>query len=278
MHRIVGLRPAPVPGPREPVPDAGAADELQAEVTVLTELLEEASRQLEASTRAARQARKENEALAEQLRDAVAAGDAEIGDHLLTLGQLEQARSEADTLRTLLLRQGRSEEIATAAGEPSVLPTSFAELWERLDAFAYVRVTADRRIALALDEHAEARTWAAKAWHGLAALDAYAAHSKQGFAGGFYQFCKHAPAGARGYPVSQVAMTETAATMAAHGRERLFPDLAGERREMQPHLKLAARGNLCPRLHFLDDLAGNGASGLVIVGYVGPHLTNRKTS
>jgi hypothetical protein len=73
-------------------------------------------------------------------------------------------------------------------------------------------------------------------------------------------------------------MTETSATMAAYGIDRVFPSIDGGQAEMQAHLKLAPRGNVCPRIHFLDDLAGRSASGLVVVGYVGPHLRNKHTS
>ncbi|WP_333745565.1 hypothetical protein [Streptomyces sp. IBSBF 2950] len=270
------VRPVPRPVGRPalrtvPALPADQSDDPQTETAVLTELLEEADRSL-------RRADEEKASMAERLEAAHADRDAELEDHLGTLGELERARAEADALRAALLRQGRYQEVAAAAEAPAGLPTSFADLWERLDTLAHVRVTADRRIALALDEQAEARTWAAKAWSGLAALESYAAYRKDGFAGGFHQFCKSPPAGARVYPVSQVAMTETSATMAAYGQERIFPALDGEEAEMQAHLKLAPRGNVCPRVHFLDDVAGKRASGLVVVGYVGPHLRNKRTS
>lgn len=247
------------------------ASGLEAEVAVLNELLTEASRQLQEAGRTVRRTQ-------EQLQDAEAARETEMEDHLLTLGELEHARAEADALRALLLKQSRYQEVAAATEALLDLPASFAELWQRLDVFAHVEVTADRRIALSLDEHTAGRTWAAKAWQGLCALESYAEHRKNGFVGGFHQFCQRPPAGARAYPSSQLAMTETEATMGAHGRERLFPGVGGARVEMQAHLKLAGRGNVCPRVHFRDDLAGKGASGLVIVGYIGPHLTNRRTN
>ncbi|MDX3165933.1 hypothetical protein PV516_19285 [Streptomyces scabiei] len=272
--RLVGraaLRP--VPAPR-----TVASDDLQTEVAVLTELLEVASDQLEEAEQSVRRAEEANTALTDRLQAAQAARDAELEDHLGTLGELQRARAEADALRVVLLRHGRFAEVAAAAEAPFCLPTSFAQLWERLDTFVHVRVMADRRIALALDEQSEARNWAAKAWSGLAALESYAEHRKDGFAGGFHQFCRNPPTGARVYPVSQVAMTETSATMAAYGHERIFPALDGAHAEMQSHLKLAPRGNVCPRVHFLDDVAGKGASGLVVVGYLGPHLRNKRTS
>ncbi|MEL5957454.1 hypothetical protein AADR41_22290 [Streptomyces sp. CLV115] len=49
---------------------------------------------------------------------------------------------------------------------------------------------------------------------------------------------------------------------------------------MQAHMKLATRGQIAPRVYFLDDtkgMRGEGA-GRVIVGCVGPHLTNTLSS
>ncbi|MEU3399389.1 hypothetical protein [Streptomyces filamentosus] len=246
---------------------------------MLTDLLEAASEQLEEADRAARLAETKSALLTERLQAETTARDAEVEDHLLTLTALERVQAENERLRNALVRQARWEELAEADQLPEVwLPASFEELWARLDTLEHIRVTADRRVALGLDEHAAARTWAAKAWSGLAALDAYGEHRKKGFVGGFTQFCKNPPAGARTYPISQVTMFESKATMGGYGDERIFSGVDGEPVEMQAHLKLAGRGNLCPRLYFLDDLAGKGASGLVIVGYVGPHLTNTRTN
>ncbi|MER0443094.1 hypothetical protein ABR738_00635 [Streptomyces sp. Edi4] len=255
-----------------------AESALKDEVALLTGLLEVASDQLQEEGRTLQLAEQTNTSLAEQLQAAVTAREAEMEDHLLTLTALERAQAESDRLRELLMSQGRWEEVAAATEALPAIPASFEELWARIAAFEHVRVTADRRITLGLDEHAEARTWAAKAWSGLAALNSYAEHRLQGRAGGFRHFCQDPPAGARVYPVNQIAMAESTATMQAFGRERMFPALDGELVEMQPHLKLAGRGNLCPRVHFLDDVAGTDASGLVIVGYLGPHLTNTRTS
>ncbi|MFF2571120.1 hypothetical protein [Streptomyces sp. NPDC058084] len=258
-------------------PEAAEAA-LREEVAVLTGLLEVASDQLEEEGRSLRLAEQANTSLSEQLQVAVGAREADMEDHLLTLTALERAQAENDNLRRLLMRQGRWEEVVAATESLPAIPASFEELWERLDAFTHLRITADRRVALGLDEHAEARTWAAKAWSGLAALNSYAEHRLQGRAGGFRHFCQDPPAGARVYPVNQIAMVESAATMRAFGNERLFPAAEGTSAEMQAHLKLAGRGNLCPRVHFMDDVAGKDASGLVIVGYMGPHLTNTRTN
>lgn len=272
---VAKARAAAIPDPRQSEAAEGA---LREEVTVLTGLLEVASDQLQEEGRSLLLAEQANTSLSEQLQAAVIAREAEMDDHLLTLAALERAQAESDRLRAALMSQGRWEEVAAATESLPDIPASFEELWARLGVFKHLRVTADRRTALALDEHAEARTWAAKAWAGLAALNSYAEHRLQGRSGGFRNFCQDPPGGARVYPANQIAMVESDATMRKYGRERMFPAVDGELAEMQAHLKLAGRGNLCPRVHFLDDVAGTEAAGLVIVGYMGPHLTNTRTS
>ncbi|MGC5042417.1 hypothetical protein ACLQ16_03770 [Streptomyces albidoflavus] len=255
-------------------------EELRAEVTLLNGLLEQADKELSELGRTANLAERMNTSMQEQLQAVIAERDNEIEDHLTTLDALQQARAETDRLRLLLLRQGRSKDVAEAAGSLPGIPSSFEELWERLDELEHLTVTADQRIAFGLDEHAMSRTWAAKGWTALVSLDSYAAAAKAGFNGGFYQFCMTPPAGAKPYPVRQVAMTESAPTMEQYGHERLFPVPGGERAEMQAHLKLAARGRIAPRVYFLDEVKGTRgeSAGRLVVGYIGPHLTNMMTN
>ncbi|MFE0058741.1 hypothetical protein [Streptomyces sp. NPDC059003] len=264
-----------------PVPRSSEYDEeLRAEVSLLNGLLEQADKELSALGREADLGERAHASTQEQLQTVIAERDGEVEDHLTTLDALQQARAEADRLRLLLLRQGRSEEVAEAAESLPGIPASFEELWGRLGELENLTVTADPRIALRLDEHPMSRTWAAKGWTGLISLDSYAAAARNGFQGSFYQFCTTPPAGAKPYPVRQVSMVESGPTMEKYGHERLFPVPGGERMEMQAHLKLAARGRIAPRVYFLDETksARNGSAGRLVVGYVGPHLTNMMTN
>ncbi|MFJ9416650.1 hypothetical protein ACIRPT_21010 [Streptomyces sp. NPDC101227] len=255
-------------------------EELRAEVSLLNGLLEQADKELSELGRTVDLAERANTSMQEHLQVVIGERDGEIEDHLTTLDALQQARGEADRLRLLLLRQGRSEAVVEAAENLPGIPSSFEELWERLGELEHLTVTADRRIAFGLDEHPMSRTWAAKGWTAMVSLDSYAAAAKDGFNGGFYQFCMTPPAGAKPYPVKQVAMTESAPTMEQYGHERLFPVPGGKRAEMQAHLKLAARGRIAPRVYFLDDVKGTrgGSAGRLVVGYIGPHLTNMMTN
>ncbi|MEU1355379.1 hypothetical protein ABZ410_15970 [Streptomyces cinnamoneus] len=255
-------------------------EELRAEVTLLNGLLEQADKELSGLGRTAELAERTNASMQEQLQVVIAERDNEIEDHLTTLDALQQARAETDRLRLLLLRQGRSEEVAEAAESLPGIPSSFEELWERLEELEHLTVTADRRIAFGLDEHPMSRAWAAKGWTAMVSLDSYAAAAKDGFKGGFYQFCLTPPAGAKPYPVKQIAMAESRPTMEQFGHERLFPATDGERTEMQAHVKLAVRGRIAPRVYFLDEVKATrgGSAGRLVVGYVGPHLTTMMTN
>ncbi|MFG2141915.1 hypothetical protein [Streptomyces sp. NPDC048650] len=264
-----------------PAQRVGGYDEkLHAEVSLLNGLLEQADKELSEYGRTVDLAERANASMQEQLQAVIAERDGEIEDHLTTLDALQQARAEADRFRLLLLRQGRSAEVAEAAESLPGIPSSFEELWERLEELEHLAVTADRRVAFGLDEHPMSRTWAAKGWTALVSLNSYAAAALGGFNGGFYQFCMAPPAGAKPYPVKQVAMAESASTMEQYGHERMFPTIGGVRAEMQAHVKLATRGRIAPRVYFLDDVKGTrgGSAGRLVVGYVGPHLTNMMTN
>ncbi|WP_413100841.1 hypothetical protein [Streptomyces sp. Inha503] len=255
-------------------------EDMRAEVSLLNGLLEQADKELSELGSEIDLGERTRASMQAQLQAVIGERDSEIEDHLTTLDALAQALAEADRLRLLLLRQGRAEEVAEAADGVPGAPRSFEELWERLGELDHLMVTADPRIAIGLDEHPMSRTWAAKGWTALVSLESYAAAAKDGFNGGFYQFCMTPPVGAKPYPVRQVAMTESVPTMEKYGHERLFPAPGGGRVEMQAHLKLAARGRIAPRVYFLDGTKGaqGEAVGRLVVGYIGPHLTNMMTN
>ncbi|MGW4898389.1 hypothetical protein ACWEQL_40040 [Kitasatospora sp. NPDC004240] len=97
--------------------------------------------------------------------------------------------------------------------------------------------------------------------------------------GGFYQHCTSDRPGAVNWPHKQYAPAESETTMNKWGEERIFAvpievDPSG-RKEMQAHLKIDSKGSTSPRVYFLDDT--KGVTSQVIVGYIGPHLTNTKT-
>ncbi len=247
-------------------------DELRALLAQADEELKEAARTADLSARTAT-------SLEEQLYAAVERADGDMEEALRALDDVERARAEADILRRRLREEGRYDD-AVVVEQPPGVPDSFEDLWERLGTFEGVRITADKSRALELDEAERARVWAAKAWNALRALDSYAQAAREGFNGGFYQHCTSDRPGAVNWPLKQLATAESETTMNKWGAERIFivpleVDSSG-RKEMQAHLKLDSKGSTSPRIYFLDDT--KGVTGQVIVGYVGPHLTNTKTN
>ncbi|MFI1700102.1 hypothetical protein ACH419_29550 [Streptomyces bobili] len=249
------------------------------DVAELKTLLAQADEDLKEAERTAELSVRTVTSLEEQLHSAVERTDGDMEEAVRALDDVERARAEADVLRGRLRDAGRYEDTVVVE-QPQGVPDSFEDLWERLDALDGVMVTAVKGKALELDETDRARVWAAKAWNALRALGSYSQAAKEGFNGGFYQHCTSERSGAVNWPLKQLAMTESDTTMNMWGSERIFPVPkevdSSERIEMQAHLKLDSKGSTSPRVYFMDDT--KGATGQVIVGYVGPHLTNTKTN
>jgi len=252
------------------------AQALQQEVSDLTALLKQADDDLREAGRADMLSQRAIASLEQQNAMLAGQSDADTEEALWALEEAERGRGEAEVLRGLLYAQGRHADAAAVSDTPGA-PGSSAELLERAAGLTGVLLTADAQIALSLDENERSRVWAAKTWQGLRALDGYAAtHADHA---GFYQYCRSGRAAA-GWPLTQVAMSESDTTMAHWGDERVFPvpsdvDPDGST-TMQAHLQIERRGSISPRVYFLDDT--KGLTGKMIVGYIGPHLTNTKTN
>ncbi|WP_327303561.1 hypothetical protein OG730_08045 [Streptomyces sp. NBC_01298] len=191
-----------------------------------------------------------------------------LEEALNTREEADRARAEAALLRSQLYQAGRHED-AVVTEDPEREPSSYEELWQRLDAFSGLMVTADPAVAAGLGQHPRARVWAAKTWHALQALDSYAHEAKKGFKGTFYDYCKAGPAGASGWPVKQVAVSRDMKT------PHIFPVPTSVAPSgvavMKAGLVIDRATAVSPRLYFLDD--AKGATGKIIIGYIGPHLS-----
>lgn len=167
-------------------------------------------------------------------------------------------------------------------GEPEHGP--FDLLIESLGDFPNLVVTADLAPMRALGRHKDGATFAGKAREALAALDSYAALCRSGGwdGGGFRRYCEDSQHGGRIIPAGQVAANESDTV-------RQDPKMAKLRRFRVPsavsatgsammwaHVKIGNSGQTAPRLYFLDDT--NGETGQIVVGYLGPHLKNTKSS
>lgn len=255
------------------------AETLREEVEELKELLTQADADISTLNDDYTLAQRNIASLEQQLAEALTQADQDAEEALRALDEAERARSEAAGLRSRLYSQNRYEEAVIAARVVRGLPVSFEELFDRAPAeLDGLIVTAQRSVTVGLDVHERSATWAAKAWKGLRALNEYAlAH--QNISGSFYDYCKSGR-GEHGWPVKEVAMSESDTTMQNWGAERIFrvPEAVESdgTATMQAHLQLERKGSICPRIHFLDNT--KGATGKVIIGYIGPHLTNTKTN
>lgn len=136
---------------------------------------------------------------------------------------------------------------------------------------------------LDLDHPAQCRTWAAKAWDALRALDDFAkARSRGEFAGGFYDWCAHGSPGRFTIPTGMLSMRESKTVASRHkfSAPRTFavpPEVNPIGQVlMEAHIKLRPVGYPAPRMYFHDD--SGGATGKIWIGYLGDHLPNTRTN
>lgn len=131
-----------------------------------------------------------------------------------------------------------------------------------------------------IDSAEESRAWGRSTWRALRALDTYARDADG--AAGFWSWCANS-----GHPYAwpattkKLAMNESDTAMQAFGDDRRFKvdqrvDPSGEV-VMEAHCKIAeGGGRLSPRVYFHDDT--KGATGLVHIGFIGPHRYVRNAS
>ncbi|NJP67367.1 hypothetical protein [Streptomyces spiramenti] len=263
-------------------------DSLRAENAELKQLLAVADADLRESRTGTDLAARNVDAREAELRALQQLYDEDFEDALRMLEELDSARGQLRELRQRLRERGRAvpgPRHRPAAGRPperQAVPSTFEELLQRCSAaFPSLTVTAEPGPALRLDECDGARRWARKAWQALGALDSYADGVRGGFRGGFYQHCQEGRAGSVTWPRNQLASNESPTTMAKWGTQRVFEvpaaiDPSG-RSVMEAHLKLGSKGSSSPRIYYLDDTRGKGRTRSVIVGYIGPHLTNTRS-
>ena len=213
--------------------------------------------------------------------------------------QAEEARALQDQLRTATYQLDQARQVLSDAKLD--VSGSFAEpeanlygdplaTWEDLrylsaDTFPHLRFGDDcweGAEDLAAQDHMG--QWARLTWDALVTLDEYArihtaADAARG--GGLREYLTGgAPAGAHLIPAGRLRANESQTVRGRTDwmRERRFhvpPDVnpAGAQ-WMLSHIVIQTRGSISPRLYFDDRTADLGT---VVVGYIGPHLTNTKT-
>ncbi|MFC4616823.1 hypothetical protein ACFO3K_19000 [Cellulomonas algicola] len=235
------------------------------------------------------------EALEEQVADletkVVEHQDAEWAARQDAVDTQGQVVSLDETVRQL----SRQVAIMAAGGDPVDLaeapqdwpngesPGSWQELvdgFEAWEAFGVV-ITADRDTAADLHDIDVDGRCLINAWRCLTALAGYVRAKRDGVHdGGFKKYLEAQPNGYPRYNQSWFATSETSNAMTGdRAKERDLPVPASVHPdgvlEMQQHLRIGRIPNLDPRVYIHDD---TNETGVVVVGYIGPHLTTRATA
>ena len=158
-------------------------------------------------------------------------------------------------------------------------PGSFGELLDRIDAMETISFTGDQSVVLKLGVSDTNDSALRTAWDAVLDMGDYARARAEGNWGhGLDLYLKCPPDGYRATTAGKFGQTETAATMKAHGAERVFPVPPevhpSKRIEMKAHFKLARIGMVSPRMYIHD---GHPNDPRLYIGYIGPHLTNTQT-
>jgi hypothetical protein len=195
--------------------------------------------------------------------------------------KLKHAERQVRVLQIRLEKAGQYDLAHAPVEEPADCPATFAKLLDRMGEFRHLRFTGNRKITRELDAQCIGN-WVEVAWDALHALNAYAPASAAGTAGGDFRYwCAHLPDDCQHpFPAGKVKMKEskTVGSREDWRRERTFPvpEAVDPSRKlfMEAHLRIGGGNMVAPRLYFHDD---GPNTGLVYVGYLGPHPTNTKT-
>lgn len=160
-----------------------------------------------------------------------------------------------------------------------VRPSSFGDLLDRIDAMDEIIFTGDQSTVLKLGVSDTNDSALRTAWDAVLDMSDYARARADGSWGhGLDLYLNCPPDGYRAITAGKFGKSETAATMKAHGAERIFPVPpevhSSKRIEMKAHFKLARIGMVSPRMYIHD---GHPSDPHLYIGYIGPHLTNTQT-
>lgn len=258
------------------------SDELVERLRELAESVRALQAQVDDLSEQSEEDRVERAAADAAARSAAAERDNEIVEHDATAAGLAAAQDRVRWLEERAL--GYADYEAKQPMPDSALtdaPAYLSDLLERLDEVPNVIFTADRGAVEALDANLKAGNYARRAWDALLALNDYAIATVSGdWAGNFYAWCKDTPTGRRGLQVGLVALKESQTTMSGFGKYRILPcppEVDPTRWIcMEAHVKVGDGSPPAPRIHFHDDTSG--ATGKIIVGWLGKHLPNPQTA
>ncbi|WP_344242538.1 hypothetical protein [Actinocorallia libanotica] len=286
--------------------DPGQTARLHRKVTDLTALLEQTRRQLsDARTRlraandraaaAEHQAAllREQAAAAEQAATLQAHLDRVLTEHDKLLEEVERtAKERDDAVRERGILSARLAAL-TPAPDPGIaeaVPATFPALLQLVREWGTLELDGvDEQTAACLDHYPKAALWRRKSLDSLRTLSSYVLAvreaSRHGTAVGPHlaDVLAYVRSGAPGVLISAntVALDESDAT-GANSRFRAARTFR-VRPQTDPsgwaffasHVRIEAARPPTPRLHFLDDTA---RTGLLYIGYLGPHLPSSRTN
>ncbi|MFF7328661.1 hypothetical protein [Streptomyces sp. NPDC008150] len=281
-RRLALSRPLPEPldtlpvqrtRPR-PAADTSSLEQLRDELRAAEVLLQEAEQREESSSDDIRDFRR-------RLKEAEDRDFEQIVENDQLYGDLQDALGRVRFLQKQLEAAGFHSPAHATPPPAEDRPATFAAILDRMAEFPHLRFTGSARRAKELDAQCIGN-WVTVAWDALRALDDYAGASAARTAGGdFRHWCDHLPSGCEHpFPSGKVKMkeSESVGNNGAWRRQRTYPvpksvDPSGSL-FMQSHLRIGGGNTVSPRLYFHDDTAGTG---LVYVGYIGPHPDNTQT-
>lgn len=198
--------------------------------------------------------------------------DAAVMELEATRGELADRTEENAVLR---------EQFLTMREQPeAVAPRAWPELFQLAGVFRYVDVPdwAVAPVYGTLDRGQGSLGWLVRAWAVLAKLEEYAAAKAAGATGPVYANFRTyvAEFPAPGVTPNHVKLGESEVVRANPELRsvRMFPTPMGPRL-FEEHVSIGSDAPPAPRLHYFDDTS---ESGLVYVGYIGPHLRNTRTN
>ncbi|MGW4321108.1 hypothetical protein ACWEMW_18220 [Streptomyces sp. NPDC004684] len=274
----------PLPEPLDTLPvqrtrprraaDGSSLEGLRRELRTAEGLLRDAEQQEESRVEEIREFRR-------QLKKAEDRDFEQIVENDQLYGDLQDAHRTVRYLQKQLEEAGLHALAHMPPPEPAYRPATFTEILDRISEFKHLRFTGNVKRTKELDAQCIGN-WVTVAWDALHALNDYAAASAAGTAGGdFRHWCDNLPDDCENpFPSGKVKMkeSETVGNNTDWRRQRTFPvpksvDLDGKL-FMQAHLRIGGGNTVSPRLYFYDDGPGTG---LVYVGYLGPHPDNTQT-
>ncbi|MEV3925934.1 hypothetical protein [Actinomadura coerulea] len=260
----------------------GRLDQVEHELSVAREHGARGEKELAA----ARDRIRELDTRVEELTRQRDAAHAEADQHAAAAEQAEEELADAVRDRARLARlaaHSGGSRTPQARESQDHVPADFGALIDTArDRFTLLDFDAlATDLACTLDHYPQAATWRRRTWDALSTLEAYAQAHRHGHpVGDLPAYCRSgAPDVTIAPSIIALGEYERVRSDERFRRARTFPVPA----EVDPrgeaffgaHIRLGSGRPPAPRMHFLDDTSRTGR---IYIGYIGPHLPNRRTN